>query len=377
MVDFLSFCGRNVEGTEEVELTPTEDDAFLEALLAKTETPLKPLTEKVIPQPQLPVTDICMTRRDPPFVSPPGINVFGVSFSDDGQFLAGAYADGEVRVFNVAKGSVAYRLQVNIKHTPVTAVRFRPDRDDKKNILVAGGGQGELQLWHVTSRRCLFKTVEGGDGSASSTGTAVYALDFKKGALFLATAGMDKCVRVYDELKHVVVHEFRSDDLEGTTGHSNRIYAVKWHNEDPNVLLSGGWDRTVRVWDIRQPTGGAVIFGPYLSGQSLDVKGSTVLVGCDAAEAQLALYDLRKCQRQRTIPVPDPDAHIFACEFLAVPSHTVAVAGSRGLACVLDYEKGSVSGQEECAGSAWSCSGRDGVVAFGGMGGAILCLQNS
>lgn len=52
MVDYLTFCGRNVEAPEEVDLAPTEEDAFLEALLAKTDAPLKPLKEPVAPAPQ-------------------------------------------------------------------------------------------------------------------------------------------------------------------------------------------------------------------------------------------------------------------------------------------------------------------------------------
>jgi COMPASS component SWD3 len=45
-------------------------------------------------------------------------------------------------------------------------------------------------------------------------------------------------------------------------GHSNRIFALKFHNTDPNVLVSGGWDRTIQIYDIREGRTVASMFGP-------------------------------------------------------------------------------------------------------------------
>ena len=30
-----------------------------------------------------------------------------------------------------------------------------------------------------------------------------------------------------------------------TAGHSNRVFSLKYHPDDPNIILSGGWDNTV------------------------------------------------------------------------------------------------------------------------------------
>jgi len=38
---------------------------------------------------------------------------------------------------------------------------------------------------------------------------------------------------------------------QSAPGHSNRIFCVKFHPNDPNVLLSGGWDTTIQIWDTR------------------------------------------------------------------------------------------------------------------------------
>ena len=66
-----------------------------------------------------------MHIRNPPFSVSPGPDVYSLSFNEDGQFLAASYSDSEVRVFSVAKGTVAYRFQINAKRAPATMIRFR------------------------------------------------------------------------------------------------------------------------------------------------------------------------------------------------------------------------------------------------------------
>jgi WD40 repeat protein len=41
--------------------------------------------------------------------------------------------------------------------------------------------------------------------------------------------------------------------LEGTInspGHANRIFSIKFCKTDPTIVASGGWDKTVIIWDI-------------------------------------------------------------------------------------------------------------------------------
>ena len=34
-------------------------------------------------------------------------------------------------------------------------------------------------------------------------------------------------------------------------GHESRVFALKYHPTDPNILVSAGWDDTVQFWDKR------------------------------------------------------------------------------------------------------------------------------
>ena len=64
-------------------------------------------------------------------------------------------------------------------------------------------------------------------------------------------------------------------------GHSNRVFAVKFHPADPHVLLSAGWDNTVQIWDLRVEGAVRNIFGPHICGDSMDIDcdGQEILTG--------------------------------------------------------------------------------------------------
>ncbi len=62
-------------------------------------------------------------------------------------------------------------------------------------------------------------------------------------------------------------------------GHTNKIYCVKFDHRHPSILYSGGWDRNVVIWDIRQGVKRCgVIYGPLISGEGLDIDSKHHLI---------------------------------------------------------------------------------------------------
>lgn len=72
------------------------------------------------------------------------------------------------------------------------------------------------------------------------------------------------------------------------------MFSLKFVPDDENLLVSGGWDNTVQVWDIRAGHSVRSIFGPHVAGDSVDVVGDTVLTGSWRPE---------KCLQVRRPPV--------------------------------------------------------------------------
>ena len=107
---------------------------------------------------------------------------------------------------------------------------------------------------------------------------------------YLATAGKDHRIRIYDlessdvtlltsfsSVVQDIQEDYENDALNAvqleTQAHSNRIFSIKFHREEANVFFTGGWDRTVKIWDMRSRNGVMnTIYGPSICGDGIDQK---------------------------------------------------------------------------------------------------------
>lgn len=122
---------------------------------------------------------------------------------------------------------------------------------------------------------------------STGSGNSVYALAYAPDYRSWAAAGRDHIVRTFDETTGQLI---RSMDK-----HSNRVYSLHYALEDPNLLLSGGWDNTVQFWDTRTGTAQRSVFGPHLCGDALDVHpvtGAEFLTGSWREQEALQRWDL-------------------------------------------------------------------------------------
>ncbi|MFK8044842.1 MAG: caspase family protein, partial [Crocinitomicaceae bacterium] len=77
----------------------------------------------------------------------------------------------------------------------------------------------------------------------SDSKKAAFCQDYSKDGKWLAVAGGDRIIRIYDTETYQLVHIIR--------GHQEMIFDLQFSN-DPNILLSASWDGTVRTWDINK-----------------------------------------------------------------------------------------------------------------------------
>jgi len=103
----------------------------------------------------------------------------------------------------------------------------------------------------------------------------ISCIDFNSDSSLMACVGKDYKLKLYDSNlnssskfnKVVKVYGAQSDvyvnqsvglgrgvsaiDSSNPSNHTNRLQAVKFSNKSNDVLFTGGWDRTVKIWDIR------------------------------------------------------------------------------------------------------------------------------
>ena len=198
-------------------------------------------------------------------------------------------------------------------------------------MLTVGSCHGVIQHWDVATGKLLHAMQEtsgavdedAGDTGGGATGVnQIYALEFSHDGSIFATGGQDTKVRLYDEETKRLYQVFECGlQNDGRPGHSNRVYAVRFHPEEKNNLISGGWSDTIQLWDLRRKTTIRKVGGPHLSGDALDICGNFIVGGAAKTEDQLQLYDLRTFQPMKTVDwfggvaSPDEPCMIYSAQF--------------------------------------------------------------
>ena len=124
-------------------------------------------------------------------------------------------------------------------------------------------------------------------------------------------------------------------DTERAPGHTNRVFAVKYAGiQQPNILLSGGWDRTIQIWDTRAKEAIGSIYGPEICGEGIDFRDNVLLTGSWRDHDQLQLWDFGTRKKISNI-VWDPNpkevkkTYVYTAQF-SKKSNDYIIAGASG-----------------------------------------------
>ena len=94
-------------------------------------------------------------------------------------------------------------------------------------------------------------------------------------------------VRIYDEATKTLQSTLSGGYGRSKAGHSNRVFSLKYSSTDENIILSGGWDNTIQIWDVRQDVPVRSVFGPHITGDAVDLHGNEILSGSWRPDKQL------------------------------------------------------------------------------------------
>jgi len=273
----------------------------------------------------------------------PVSDCFCVRFSPDDQYLAASFANGAIHVYNAETGNQEFVLNNSqdekkeggpslAGQLPTTQLRWRPHsaQSKTKTVLISVNAEfdGQILHWHIKSGKCLHTITE--------RGNQLFCLDYFYDGSQFATAGRDRLVRIYDEATKRLVQTLQGGDLKNTAGHSNRVFSLKFHPQHPHIVLSGGWDNTVQVWDTRRGHSVKSLWNCYVCGDSVDFSsdGERILTGSWRTEDALQIWDFGKGEMTETVEWKSPSSQstcmIFSSQFSKdAQSSMIAAGGSQ------------------------------------------------
>ncbi len=155
-------------------------------------------------------------------------DVSSVAFSADERTLASGSHDNTVKLWHVSD----QKLRATLKgHTDfVTSVAFSPDG----RTLGSGSRDNTVRLWNIADGK-LITTLRGHTDR-------VLAVAFSPDGRTLASGSDDQTIRLWD----VETGQQRDTLL----GHTSGVTAVAFSPDRRTLASAGGWDNTLKLWDL-------------------------------------------------------------------------------------------------------------------------------
>lgn len=249
--------------------------------------------------------------------------VLSTSISSDGAWCSAATTFGAVHLFPMQSSRCAEH-HIEVEETPssevlpaspqsvappfsfnpsslgddqaaTTCARFAPKEglSDEYRILVCqsdgfveerklnlGGERAQAQLWKVR---------------AGEAGNQNMVCEYAPSGAQFAVGGSDCVLRLFDIAQDgaTIVRTFeQAMGVQGEPGlgHGNKIMAAKFANT--NLLVSGGWETSALLWDLRQKNAVRSFKGTYVTGDGLDVIGQNLLTVSERPESQVRVFDI-------------------------------------------------------------------------------------
>ncbi|MBD1911980.1 MULTISPECIES: NB-ARC domain-containing protein [unclassified Leptolyngbya] len=152
--------------------------------------------------------------------------VFCTAFSPDGRLLATGDAEGGLRLWQGAEGSLLFGLTGH--QGWVWAIAFNADG----SLLASCSSDKTIRIWDTNTGQCL-QTLTGHRSS-------IWAIAFDPITHRLASGGDESTVFLWDLDRGTCVEQW--------AGHEQRILSVAF-SADGQRLVSGSGDGAIRVWD--------------------------------------------------------------------------------------------------------------------------------
>jgi len=188
------------------------------------------------------------------------------AFSSDGTVLATGSWNGELKLWNLADGTL---IRAFGDAGEVISLAFSPNGE----VLATSSWEGGLDLWDAASGRKL--------SSLPGHTARVWDVGFAPDGKTLATTSSDQTIRIWNTATYELKTILR--------GHGNEVWSVAF-SADSKTLVTGSKDETIKTWDnSSEPRVSAI---PGVSPPVVFSKDGKTLAGLGGEDATLTLWDV-------------------------------------------------------------------------------------
>ena len=301
--------------------------------------------------------------------------MYCIQFFPDGKHVAVGYGNGGVCFIANDETSPTIKATVSGQKKQFATMAMKCHLS--QNLLLTAGAAGEVNAWDI-SNVCFPESK----ANIHEEGNEVNALDICADGMFFATAGKDRHIRLYDanslRLYHTITapDALAMDEMSIFGGHTQRVFALRFHPDQNHMFVTAGWDNCMKIWDKRMARAARQsIAGPRICGDALDICGNHIITGSYVAKDSLQIWDIRG-NYLRNVNFPhnkQKGDFMYSAKFV---DKTTILAGGSGIniACSVDLNGDVLSdvidydGKAVLAVDSWN--GGE-VLAVGGVGGVL------
>lgn len=175
----------------------------------------------------------------------------------------------------VTPGAAATAADIELSQPPpdsISALAFSPAAD----FLAVASWDNSVRIYGVEANG-----TSAGKASYSHEGPVLDAVWSPDGSKVIS-AGADKAARLYD---------VNTGQASQVAAHDEPIKSLRWIEMNGGILATGSWDKTVKYWDLRQPS---PISTAPLSERcySMDTFQNFLVVA--TAERKIEIFDMQR-----------------------------------------------------------------------------------
>jgi len=277
-------------------------------------------------------------------------DILTCSYTTNGNQLVTGCADGTVFIFSTVPGSLFGDMLHNFRKVSTleapspldacTRVRWHPktNKDDENEVLLASYRRGFLRYWNTSDKYSQEKKNVATIQSEHEAPFQSFSVNPVEGDR-VAIASENE-ILIYDDQTQRLIRKLKGDrgsDKRGDFHPLLSISQVKYHPTEAHVLVSGGLDRVVHIWDERVPRRSVrQIHGPCICGESMDIDENNLLaVGSWRRYDNVEIFDFGSGERIASIDqTPSMDLPIlqpYVCRWQGKNGLIVGGSHSNGL----------------------------------------------